>query len=72
MYQWERIEPQAGNSLHLTLDSDLQRIGYHLLEQYIAGILWSNIVDTEYFDAESAQSADEVITPVYDVYYSLF
>ena len=68
----ERIEPQAGNSLHLTLDSDLQRIGYHLLEQYIAGILWSNIVDTEYFDAESAQSADEVITPVYDVYYSLF
>ena len=67
-----RTEPQAGNSLYLTLDSDLQKACYHILEEYIAGILWANIVDTESVDTEWIQSADDVVTPVYDVYYSLF
>ena len=64
--------PQAGNSLYLTLDSDLQKACYHILEEYIAGILWANIVDTESVDTEWITSADDVVTPVYDVYYSLF
>ena len=67
-----RVEPQAGNSLYLTLDSDLQKACYHILEEYIAGILWANIVDTESVETEWIQSADDVVTPVYDVYYSLF
>ena len=67
-----RTEPQAGNSLYLTLDSDLQKACYHILEEYIAGILWANIADTESIETEWIQSADEVYIPVYDVYYSLF
>ena len=67
-----RTEPQAGNSLYLTLDSDLQKACYHILEEYIAGILWANIIDTESVDTEWFTSADDVVTPVYDVYYSLF
>ncbi len=65
-------QPQAGNSLYLTLDSDLQKACYHILEEYIAGILWANIADTESIETEWIQSADEVFIPVYDVYYSLF
>ncbi len=65
-------QPQAGNSLYLTLDSDLQKACYHILEEYIAGILWANIIDTESIEEEWIQSADEVRIPVYDVYYSLF
>ncbi len=65
-------QPQAGNSLYLTLDSDLQKACYNILEEYIAGILWANIADTESIDTEWIQSADEVFIPVYDVYYSLF
>ena len=67
-----RTEPQAGNSLYLTLDSDLQKACYHILEEYIAGILWANIADTESIETDWIQSADEVYIPVYDVYYSLF
>ena len=67
-----RTEPQAGNSLYLTLDSDLQKACYHILEEYIAGILWANIADTESIETEWIQSADDVFIPVYDVYYSLF
>ena len=67
-----RTEPQAGNSLYLTLDSDLQKACYHILEEYIAGILWANIADTESIETEWITSADDVFIPVYDVYYSLF
>ena len=65
-------QPQAGNSLYLTLDSDLQKACYQILEEYIAGILWANIVDTESIDESWIVSADDVRIPVYDVYYSLF
>ena len=65
-------QPEAGNSLYLTLDSDLQKACYSILEEYIAGILWANIVDTESIDESWIASADDVRIPVYDVYYSLF
>ncbi len=67
-----RVEPQAGNSLYLTLDSDLQRVYYHLLEQYIAGIVYSNIADVSTIEEDYIQSSDDVYIPVYDVYYALF
>ncbi|MBQ6322780.1 MAG: peptidase [Lachnospiraceae bacterium] len=67
-----RIEPQAGNSLYLTLDTDLQIAAYKILEQYIAGILWQNIIDVEEVDSSWFASADEVKIPINDVYYALF
>ncbi len=67
-----RVEPQAGNSLYLTLDSDLQKAAYNLLEQYIAGIVYSNTMDTTSINYEYLQSADDVFIPVYDVYFALF
>lgn len=67
-----RLEPQAGNSLYLTLDSDLQKDAYKMLEQYIAGIIYANTIDTDKINYEWLQSADEVKIPVYDIYFSLF
>ena len=67
-----RDEPQAGNSLYLTISSDLQKAAYKILEQYIAGILWSHIVDTDEINEEWYTSSDDVVVPVYDVYFSLF
>ncbi|MDD2958298.1 MAG: penicillin-binding transpeptidase domain-containing protein [Lachnospiraceae bacterium] len=67
-----KVEPQAGDSLYLTIDGDLQKVAYHILEQYIAGIVYANIIDTKEFDTEYIQSSDEVKIPIYDVYYSLF
>ena len=67
-----RVEPQAGNSLYLTLDTDLQVAAYNILEQYIAGILWQHIVDYEEVNSEWFETSDDIVIAIYDVYFSLF
>lgn len=57
----EREEPAAGNDLYLSIDSDLQIAIYNLLEQEIAGIVYSNI-DNSYSD---------IPIPITDVYFAL-
>ena len=66
------VSPQAGNDIHLTIDRDLQIAVYKILEQYIAGIIYSKIFDAEKFDKTNISSSDDILIPVYDVYYSLF
>lgn len=65
-------EPQAGDSLYLTIDADLQKVCYEILEEYIAGIVWSNTVDEVSQNTEWITSSDQVRIPINDVYYSLF
>lgn len=57
----EREEPKAGNDVYLSIDSDLQIAVYNLLEQEIAGIVYSNI--------ENASS--DINIPITDVYFAL-
>ena len=47
-----RKNPKSGNNIYLTLDKDLQRIAYNVLEQKIAGILVSNIINAKEFKVE--------------------
>ena len=67
-----RVEPQAGNDVYLTIDMDLQRAAYQLLEQYIAGIVYQMIINEAEFHSEWITSSDEVKIPIYDIYYALF
>ncbi len=57
----EREEPKAGHDVYLSIDSDLQIAVYHLLEQEIAGIVYSNIDN----------GASDIPIPVSDVYFAL-
>ncbi len=65
------VEPQAGNNIYLTIKSDYQEVGYHLLEQYIAGIIYDKTLDLKEFDNTSV-STDDIVIPVYDLYYAFF
>lgn len=67
-----RVEPQAGNDVYLTIDMDLQRAAYNILEQYIAGIICAMTIDEAEFHTEWITSADQVRIPIYDIYYALF
>lgn len=57
----DRKEPTAGNDVYLSIDSDLQSAVYHLLEQEIAGIVYSNIDNP----------TSEIPIPITDVYFAL-
>ena len=72
MKEDSEVAPQAGNDIHLTIDRNLQIAVYKILEQYIAGIVYNKIFDAEKFDKDSISSEDDILIPIYDVYYSLF
>lgn len=57
----DREEPSAGNDVYLSIDRNLQIAAYDLLEQEIAGIVYSNI----------ESSGSELNIPITDVYFAL-
>ncbi|NLC18511.1 MAG: hypothetical protein GX757_04705 [Clostridiales bacterium] len=66
----DRKDPVAGNDIYLTIDSDLQRNAYLILERKIAQILLKNIVPTMNYGSKGESAADIKI-PIYEIYYAL-
>jgi len=61
-------EPTAGNDVYLSIDADLTKAVYDLLEQEIAGIVYSKIANIkEYADTGSAS---DIKIPIDDVYFA--
>lgn len=66
-----RKEPSAGNDVYLTIDKDLQKAVYNLLEQKIAGILVNKIKNIKEYTPPENASASNIVIPIDDVYYAL-
>ena len=64
----EHKDAISGNDVYLSIDSDLQMLVYDLLEQEIAGILYSKIQNIKTYNAETE---DKIIVPIDDVYFAL-
>lgn len=64
------VEPIAGNDLYLTIDSDLQKAAYQILEKKVAGILLSNLTDSMDVGSKGT-SSNNIKIPIYDAYYAL-
>ena len=62
----ERIEPVAGSDVYLSIDADLQKGIYYLLEQKLAGILISHLVN-ENVDPEDPNH----LIPVKQAYFQI-
>lgn len=67
----DRVEPTAGNDVYLSIDMDLQEAVYDLLEQEIAGILYSKIMNIKEYNASENGSASDIVIPIDDVYFAL-
>ena len=67
-----RVEPIAGNDVYLTIDHDLQVAVYNILEQKLAGILVSKILNIKEYNHPENASASQIKIPIYDVYFALF
>lgn len=66
-----RVEPVAGNDLYITLDKDLQKTVYNILEAKLASILLAKIRNIkEYTPTEN--SGGDIPIPIDDVYFALF
>jgi penicillin-binding protein 2 len=63
-------EPSAGNDLYLTIDKNLQKASYNLLEQKLAGVLLDHIENIKEYDPTSG-SASRIKIPIDDVYFAL-
>lgn len=66
----DRTEPEAGNDIYLTIDSELQIGVYHLLEQQLAGVIADKLVNRDLTDSDYS-SASKIPIPVKDAYFQL-
>ncbi len=66
----EQTDPQAGNDVYLTIDRDLQIGIYKLIEQQLAGILTSKLVNQD-LDPNVRVDASKRMIPIKDAYYQL-
>ncbi len=66
------VEPIAGNDLYLTIDHDLQVATYNILEQKLAGILLSKIINVKNYNPPENISTSKLMIPIDDVYFALF
>lgn len=66
------VDSSVGNDVYLTIDSELQKSVYNLLEQKLAGILVSKIRNVKEYTPSPTSKADDIIIPIDDVYFALF
>ncbi len=66
----DRIEPMAGNDVTLTLDTELQKACYHILESKLAGILLNKIENIKEYTPPEGGSGGNIPIPIYDVYFA--
>ena len=63
-------EPVPGNNIYLTLDADMQKACYYIIEKNLAEILGRVIVsDMDY--GTKGDSSEDILIPVYEVYNAL-
>ena len=65
------VEPQQGNDVTLSIDYDLQITTYKILEQKIAGIVLTNLVNAKTVEIPEDGGSDDIRIPIYDVYNAL-
>lgn len=66
----DRVEPVAGNDVWLTIDPDLQKAAYHILEAKIASILLAKIQNIKEYNPPENAGSSNIIIPIYDVYFA--
>ncbi len=64
-------ETVSGKDVYLSIDKDLQITVYHILEQNLAGIIASNLINAKSFDKTHISDTSDIRIPIYDVYIAL-
>lgn len=65
-------EAGAGNDLYTTIDANLQKVAYDLLEEKLAGILLENLQNVLVYDRANITEDSDIIVAIGDVYNAFF
>ena len=65
-------ESGAGNDVYLSIDANLQKTAYDLLEEKLAGILLEKIQNVMEYDRNQVGDDSDVVIPIGDVYNAFF
>ena len=65
-------ESGAGNDVYLSIDANLQKVAYDLLEEKLAGILLAKIQNVMEYDRNQVGDDSDVVIPIGDVYNAFF
>jgi len=68
----ERREPSAGQDVYLTIDKDLTKVVYNVLEQLLAGLVSGKLINAKEYVAGANSKSSDIMIPIYDVYYTMF
>ena len=61
----------VGNDVYLTIDKELTEAVYNIVEQKMAGLLSSKIVNAKTYVAGENSDSSDIVIPIYDVYFAL-
>lgn len=67
----ERSEAKAGQDVYLTIDKDLTIAAYNIVEQKLAGLISSKIINTKEYKASENSDSSDILIPIYDVYFAV-
>ncbi|MCI9276671.1 MAG: penicillin-binding protein [Lachnospiraceae bacterium] len=68
----ERKEARSGQDVYLTIDKDLTIASYHMVEQLLAGLVSSMIINAKEYKAAADADNSDIKIPIYDVYFTMF
>ena len=68
----EREEARAGQDVYLTIDMNLTKAAYNILEQKLAGLLSSKIINAKEYNLPADAQSLDILIPIYDVYFTMF
>lgn len=68
----EREEAKAGQDVYLTIDAEFTKAVYNILEQKLAGLVSSKIVNIKEYKATENSTSSDIKIPIYDVYFAMF
>lgn len=68
----ETQEAQSGLDTYLTIDDELTRAVYNILEQKLAGLVSDKIINAKEYIATANSGSADIRIPIYDIYFAMF
>ena len=67
----DRKEAISGDSVQLTIDRDLTKAVYNIVEQKLAGLVSSKIINAKEYNMGEHEDSSDIKIPIYDVYFAV-